>query len=47
MNYKSEFILNFKKECEEYSNLFTLKWENTKFFKEGKEPNENDYLFNI
>jgi len=47
MNYKLEFVLNFKKECKEYSNLFSLKWENIKFLKEGKESNENDYLFNI
>ncbi len=44
INYKSEFVLDFKKEYEEYSNLFLFKWENTKCFKEGKESNENDYF---
>jgi len=46
-DFKCEYIFVLKKECEEYSDLFLVKWKNTKLIKEGNQINQNDYLSKI
>jgi len=46
-NYKCEFLLISKNECKEYTDLYSVKWENSKFIKKGRELNVDNNLFDI